>query len=201
MIWPLLTSTLTTLGLLVAGISFDLVKPQPALSHVGLTDTTGCHELGKPYHCHRVFEASGDIKPKNQKQSKKLTETGKSDKTVIPGKYARSNWSYSSYYARKRLQCDFTEHVDHVVALKEAYDSGAADWPRALKKIFANDPINQICLDAKLNISKSDKDLAEWSGGDCDLRKQIAKITKKVKSKYNLEIDLAERQAINQPCN
>ena len=86
--------------------------------------------------------------------------------------------------------------MDHIVALKEAYDSGAHAWSGARKSQFANDPLNQWCLAAGLNISKSDGDLAEWRGGSCGQRKYIATVTVQVKRKYSLAIDSAEQRAI-----
>ena len=109
--------------------------------------------------------------------------------------YDRDNWSYDSSAARSRLGCSGSEHVDHVVALKEAYDSGASSWSNARKRQFANDPLNQWCLDAGLNVSKSDGDLAEWSGGSCTQRQHIAEVTVAVKAKYGLATDSAERRA------
>ena len=86
--------------------------------------------------------------------------------------------------------------MDHIVALKEAYDSGAYLWSGARKSQFANDPLNQWCLAAGLNISKSDGDLAEWRGGSCGQRKHIASVTVQVKRKYSLAIDGAESRAL-----
>ena len=109
--------------------------------------------------------------------------------------YDRDNWSYDSSAARARLGCTSAEHVDHIVALKEAYDSSASRWSATRKRQFANDPLNQWCLLASLNISKSDHDLAEWSGGSCAQRKHIAQVTIQVKAKYGLSTDPAERLA------
>ena len=83
------------------------------------------------------------------------------------------------------------------MALKEAYDSGASVWSSARKSQFANDPLNQWCLIAGLNMSKSDGDLAEWRGGSCGQRKYIAQVTVRVKQRYGLSIDTAERRAID----
>lgn len=83
------------------------------------------------------------------------------------------------------------------MALKEAYDSGASSWSSSRKSQFANDPLNQWCLAASINVSKSDGDLAEWRRGSCAQRKYIARITLQVKRKYALSIDAAERRAIN----
>lgn len=121
---------------------------------------------------------------------------GASDDTSSAGGYDRDNWSFNSSSARRELACSSSEHVDHVVALKEAYDSGAASWPNRRKAVFANDRENLWCLDAGVNISKSDHDLAEWSGGTCSQRKYIAQVTVTVKEKYELTIDQAEQVAI-----
>ena len=112
--------------------------------------------------------------------------------------FERSNWSFDAERARISLGCAEAEHVDHVVALKEAYDSGAADWSRERKAEFANDSLNLWCFDASLNLSKADHDLAEWSGGSCAQRRQIAWITVEVKRKYKLSVDPAEAAANQQ---
>ena len=137
------------------------------------------------------------IKELFEKPVKVISDGGTNKSDYV---YDRKNWKYSSSKARDRLNCSDSEEVDHVVALKEAFDSGAYEWPASKKKQFANDPDNQMCLDGGLNSSKSDDDLAEWDGGSCSLRKKIAKITIKVKGKYNLEIDSEEQRAINNPC-
>ena len=110
--------------------------------------------------------------------------------------YDRDNWDYDASAARARLGCSSNEHVDHIVDPKEAYDSGASAWTMNRKSQFANDPVNQWCLDAGTNLSKSDHDLAEWSGGTCEQRQFIASQTQIVKSKYSLSTDPAERRAI-----
>ena len=109
--------------------------------------------------------------------------------------YDRDNWDYRSSTARSRLGCTSAEHVDHIVALREAYDSGGSAWSPARKREFANDPLNQWCLAAGVNRSKSDRDLAEWEGGACGERKFIAMATIAVKLKYQLATDLAEQRA------
>ena len=115
-----------------------------------------------------------------------------------PGEYNRAEWQFDSAAARELLGCDDSEHADHVVALKEAHDSGGANWTRERKQTFANDISNLRCLDAGFNIAKSDSDLAEWSGGSCELRQEIAITTTVVKQAYGLEIDSAEAQAITE---
>ena len=146
-------------------------------THDGDGDGVGCETLPEP--------------PGGRPTQSAVSSTSTSDG------YDRDNWSYNSSSARAELMCASTEHVDHVVALKEAYDSGAANWTNARKRQFANDRDNLWCLEAGVNISKSDHDLAEWSGGTCQQRHYIASVTVAVKQTYSLDIDAAERVAID----
>ncbi|HXI45087.1 MAG TPA: HNH endonuclease family protein, partial [Candidatus Acidoferrales bacterium] len=55
--------------------------------------------------------------------------------------------------------------IDHVVALAEAWDSGAWTWTPDRRKAYANDldvPWPLIAVSGTTNQSKSDKDPAEW---------------------------------------
>jgi hypothetical protein len=68
--------------------------------------------------------------------------------------YDGSKWSYPSDI-----------DIDHVVALKEAWDSGAWAWSAAQRKAFANDTSDSRTLLAvtdSVNQSKSDKDPSNW---------------------------------------
>jgi DNA uptake protein ComE-like DNA-binding protein len=85
--------------------------------------------------------------------------------------------------------------IDHVVALAEAWDSGAANWDTATRRRFANDPAHLVAVTASSNRSKGDSDLAEWR----PLRSAwcvTATITAQVKAAYGLSVDRAEYDAI-----
>jgi hypothetical protein len=59
--------------------------------------------------------------------------------------------------------------IDHVVALKEAWDSGAATWDPARRKAFGNDVADQLALavvSTSSNSSKGDRDPGEWLPAD-----------------------------------
>jgi len=63
----------------------------------------------------------------------------------------------------KRFTPD-TCDVDHVVAAKEAWESGAWAWPAQRRKAFGADRANPAATLACANRSKADGDTAEWSG-------------------------------------
>ncbi|MCY4617195.1 MAG: DUF1524 domain-containing protein [Chloroflexi bacterium] len=152
-------------------------------THDGDRDGVGCETLPEP--------------PGGPPSSSSSSSSSSSTQSATGGDYDRDNWSFNSTSARAALMCDSSEHVDHIVALKEAYDSGAATWTNTRKSQFANDQENLWCLDASVNISKSDHDLAEWSGGTCEQRKHIAAVTRTIKAKYSLSTDAAEANANN----
>jgi len=52
--------------------------------------------------------------------------------------------------------------VDHVVALKRAWDTGASSWSDEKRERFANDPINLLVVDDGTNQSKGAKSVLEW---------------------------------------
>lgn len=55
--------------------------------------------------------------------------------------------------------------IDHMVALKEAWDSGAWQWSEAQRTAFANDTTDArslIAVSSSSNRSKSDKDPSNW---------------------------------------
>ena len=68
---------------------------------------------------------------------------------------------YDGRTVRDRTQVD----IDHVVALKEAWDSGAWAWSAAQRAAFANDTSDRrtlVAVSASSNRSKSDKDPSNW---------------------------------------
>lgn len=169
------------------------------------SEITSGHGTCSTHHMYRVYDGTHD-RDGDGIGCESLPEppggppsTTTSDSSYSSGNtgYDRDNWSFNSSSARAALMCDSSEHVDHVVALKEAYDSGAANWTNDRKRQFANDRDNLWCLNASVNLSKSDHDLAEWSGGTCEQRQYIANVTVSVKATYSLAIDAAERVAID----
>ena len=86
--------------------------------------------------------------------------------------------------------------VDHVVALDDAWVTGAFAWDDGTKVRFANDPLNLLAVDYSLNRQKGSGDAATWlpplkSYRCAYVARQIA-----VKAKYHLWVKPAERAAM-----
>lgn len=84
--------------------------------------------------------------------------------------------------------------IDHVVPLKEAYQSGAYKWTKEKKRQFANSLSENhlLAVSLKENRSKSAQDPAEWLPTNKAYRKEYAKIWVAIKLKWNLTVDRAE---------
>lgn len=88
--------------------------------------------------------------------------------------------------------------IDHIVPLKEAYESGADSWSKDERVAFANDMSNLVYTASSVNRSKGHQDAATWipSYQPAQCTYVISQIT--VKGKYNLSIDSAEKAALQQ---
>jgi DNA uptake protein ComE-like DNA-binding protein len=86
--------------------------------------------------------------------------------------------------------------VDHVVALSEAWDSGASKWTTAQRRVFANDQLNLLAVTASSNRSKGDRDAGEWLPPSSSAWCVTGAIMVMVKAKYQLSIDAREKTGL-----
>src|SRR5262249_43515929 len=88
--------------------------------------------------------------------------------------------------------------IDHMVPLKEAWESGAWDWTTAQREAFANDldgPQLWAVTD-NLNQSKGDQDPATFQPPLAGFRCTYARAYIQVKWSYELSVDSAEKSAL-----
>lgn len=52
--------------------------------------------------------------------------------------------------------------IDHLVALDDAWRTGAQAWPAARRLAFANDPANLLAVDGRANQDKGASDASQW---------------------------------------
>ena len=86
--------------------------------------------------------------------------------------------------------------IDHVVALSDAWQKGAQRISPEQRKQLANDPLNLMAADGPANSSKGDKDAATWLPSNKAFRCEYVARQTAVKSKYQLWVTQAERDAI-----
>lgn len=86
--------------------------------------------------------------------------------------------------------------IDHVVALSDAWQKGAQALTAAQRETLANDPLNLLAVDGRLNQQKSDGDAATWLPPHKDFRCAYVSRQIAVKAKYRLWVTEAERDAM-----
>jgi hypothetical protein len=84
--------------------------------------------------------------------------------------------------------------IDHVVALAEAWDSGAATWTKTTKASFANDlsPYSLQAVTTTINRFKSDKDFAEYKPRTLKAKCFLANAVVITKWRWDLSVDKKE---------
>lgn len=85
--------------------------------------------------------------------------------------------------------------IDHMIPLKEAWDSGAHAWTSSMREAFANDlglAASLIAVSASSNRSKSDRDPAEWLPTNTAFHCTYVNQWIAVKTAWNLSVDRAE---------
>jgi hypothetical protein len=86
--------------------------------------------------------------------------------------------------------------IDHVVALGDAWQTGAATWTSARRLTYANDPSVLLAVDGPANEAKGDADAARWlpprTSFDCRyVSRQIA-----IKTTYDLWLTQREHDTM-----
>ena len=91
--------------------------------------------------------------------------------------------------------------IDHLVALSNAWQTGAAYFDRSKRSQIANDPLNLLAVDARLNRQKGDGDAATWLPPHKPFRCEYVSRQVAVKAKYSLWVTAAEKDAITRVLN
>lgn len=86
--------------------------------------------------------------------------------------------------------------IDHVVALGNAWQTGAQQLTPVQRQSLANDPLNLLAADGPANQEKSDGDAATWLPPDKKFRCQYVARQVSVKAAYRLWVTPPEKAAM-----
>ena len=115
---------------------------------------------------------------------------------VVAEGYDRKDFSYRSYKPNTSIGfytnkiCDFI-NIDHIVSLKDAYESGAASWSNSKKEAFANDRSNHVPSCGRVNSSKGSEgpsDFLRRSRDGRGLEYDIVRFCEYVKKYYAVKV-------------
>ena len=111
--------------------------------------------------------------------------------------YERKDFNYRSYKPNTSIgfytnqSCNFI-NIDHVVSLKDAYDSGAASWSASRKKAFSNDKSNHVQSCGRVNSSKGSagpRDFLRRSNDGKGLEYEIVRFCEYVQRYYAVKVE------------
>lgn len=91
--------------------------------------------------------------------------------------------------------------IDHVVALSNAWQTGAQQLNQNIRITLANDPLELLAVDGSINQQKSDGDAATWLPPNKSFRCQYVARQIAVKQKYSLWVTTAEHDAMSRVLN
>lgn len=86
--------------------------------------------------------------------------------------------------------------VDHVVALADAWRTGAWAWDDAQRTRLANDPANLLAVDGPTNKDKGAQDASTWLPPHEPFQCQYAVLRVRVRATYGLALAPGERDAL-----
>ncbi|BDR54234.1 deoxyribonuclease [Bombiscardovia apis] len=86
--------------------------------------------------------------------------------------------------------------IDHVVALENAWKSGASEWDTARRYQMGNDPYNLLAVDGQANQDKGSASAAYWLPPQVDYRCSYVSRQIGVKAKYGMTVTSAEKTAM-----
>ena len=89
-----------------------------------------------------------------------------------------------------------TVQIDHVVALGNAWQTGAAGLTPVQRQSLANDPLNLLAVDGPANQEKSASDAASWLPSSKKFRCHYVARQISVKAAYRLWVTPAEKAAM-----
>ena len=205
----LLVSASTLLGL-VAVAPAASAAPEPGTVAAALTKLRVAPELLRTGYTREAFrhwtDADGDCRGtrtevlQQETTVRPLTWTDASQCVVARGRW----WSFMDG-ATWTNPADVD--IDHLIALAEAWDSGARNWGPVRRQNFANDlayagSLNAITDD--VNSAKGDRDPAQWLPPRVEGRCRYVATWIAVKWRWSLAVDATEKAALDRfaagPC-
>jgi hypothetical protein len=108
----------------------------------------------------------------------------------------RPDGRWFSIWDGKYVSSEGEIQMDHVVALSEAWYSGANTWDDARRDAFADWQVNLAAVTGAVNQAKDNEDAARWTPPWAPSTCAFAEITVTTKATWDLAVDPAEKAAL-----
>jgi len=124
-----------------------------------------------------------------------VAEVLEEDCTVLTGTLADPYTGQSIAFVRGQATSSEVQ-IDHVVALLNAWETGAQQLSYEVRVQFANDPLNLLAVDGRSNSQKGAGDAATWLPPATSYRCEYVSRQVQVKARYGLWVTQAEHDAV-----
>jgi hypothetical protein len=142
-----------------------------------------------------AWPANDGCDARNEVLRRDLTDVALRDNCVVASGTLVSPYSGTTiHFVRGPNSADV--QIDHVVALGDAWQTGAQQWTAQRREAFANDPAELLAVDARSNEQKGDADAASWLPANKSFRCRYIATQVTVKAKYRLWVTKAEHDAM-----
>ena len=117
--------------------------------------------------------------------------------TVLSGTLKKDMFSGQRIEFERGPETSDAIHIEHIVAVSDAWQKGAQDLDYDERNRFYNDPLNLIAIDGPTNREKGDKDASDWLPRLAYRCRYVARQIA-IKKRYELWLDPSEHRAMKQ---
>lgn len=133
---------------------------------------------------------------RNDMLARDLIEIQRKDSCVIASGTLQSRYTDATVTFIRGAGTSSKVQIDHVVALKDAWETGAYALTAGQRLQLANDPLNLQAIEGSVNASKSASNASEWLPPATGYRCTYVARQVSVKKTYGLWVTAAEKNAI-----
>lgn len=109
------------------------------------------------------FDEDGDgCDTRNDILARDLDNISKQDKCVVLSGILDDPYTGDRIDFQRGQSTSSKVQIDHIVALSDAWNSGASHWNESKLRAFGNDPYNLAAVDGTANTQKSNSSADEW---------------------------------------
>jgi hypothetical protein len=190
-----------------AGVS--TISPQTALAALNRLPVHGMAS-GENYRRNMFGEAWSDdndmrwghngCRTREDILARDLTDTRIRGCKVMSG-VLHDPYTGSTIVFKRGPQTSAEVQIDHVVALGDAWRTGAQQLSPRARQNLANDPLNLLAVDGSTNESKGSGDASQWLPPNRGFRCAYVTRQIQVKTRYHLWVTPAEKSAMTKVLN
>ena len=176
-------------------VSASTVSARTLLNRVAVVSESGSSTYVRTKFKHWV-DANGDCQ--NSRMEVLISESKVAPSYSSASRCTVSRGKWFSYYDGATWTMPSDVDIDHMVPLKEAWESGARTWTAAQRQAYANDlgfGPSLVAVTDNVNQSKGDRDPAQWMPALSKCTYAIQWV--QVKYRWRLSMDAAEKAKLN----